>query len=74
MDNNECWAAMKRIIQVKNKNDDLCFAKAIIKGIYRKSGPLNHPQQASIQNENNIPGKLAKDLHKKAGILDGKVS
>ena len=30
--------------------------------MYRQSGPINHPQQASIQNENNILGKLAKDL------------
>ena len=74
MDNDACCAAMKGIIRVRNKNDDLCFAKAIIKGLYRQSGSLKHPQQASIQNENNILGKLAKDLHKKAGVPEGKVS
>ena len=74
MDNDECCAAMKGIIRVRNKNDELCFAKAIIKGIYRASGPLNHPKQSSIQNENSILGEMAKDLHKKAGVPEGKVS
>ena len=62
MDNDACCAAMKGIIRVRNKNDDLCFAKPFNKGMYRQSGPINHSQQASIQNENNILGKLAKDL------------
>ena len=74
LDNDAFCAAKRGIIRVKNKNDELCFAKAIIKGIYRENGPLKHPQMRSIQNENDILMTLAQALHQKAGVPEGKVS
>ena len=62
------------ILRVRNKNDPLCFAKAIIKALYCNKGPLTHPKQKSTLNENNILDTLAKDLYERAGVPERRVT
>ena len=61
------------IIRVLNK-DDTCFVKAIIKGLYRKGGPLLHPHQSSIQNENPILDVLTRRWYNRAQVPLGCVA
>lgn len=73
LDSEEFCKAKGCIIRVKNK-DDMCFAKAVVKGLYRPGGPLTHPQAKSIQNENNILDVLAKQWHARVGVPEGRVT
>ena len=73
--NNDDLVKFKRsLIKVSNKDDNLCFGKAVIKAMYHKNGPLTHPKWKSIQNENKILDTLTKDLYKEAGVPEGKVA
>ncbi len=67
------WPLNTASLQFRNK-DDLCFEKALVKGLYREGGPLKHSKNKSIQNENKILDDRAKQWLKRVGVPEGKVS
>ena len=74
LDNNDFVIFKKGMVSVSKKGDDLCFGKAVVKALYHKNGPLHHEKAKSIQNECGILMMLTKELYKKAGVKEGKVS
>ena len=74
LDNDKFVKAKGAMISVSNKNDELCFGKAIVKAMYREDGPLIHPRYRSIQTEGPLLTTLAKELYKKAKVPEGRVT
>ena len=72
--NNDEFCAKKRCIMQVNNRDKICFAKAIVKALYRAGGPLKHAKSKSIENENKILDVLAKEWHGKAKVPLGRVT
>lgn len=62
----------KSIIQIKNPNDDLCCARAIVTAIIRNEYGTSDPLYKKVVNDSaRIQYKKAKTLHKKSGVPKG---